>query len=600
VRPTTDGARVDNRSNVAFARRGMRYARSPSRRYEDGRSVSVVTTSHGKFPRMTRIDSAHSQPISRRTFLGVLGVGAVTSSATTALLVRGATAQTVRRRRFVVSEDRFGRIFPQLDPFFRENTPRLKAALEDIGKRGGMLDARDELGDGGKAAAIALIANPSLSTNNPNNPGQTAGSTFMGQFLDHDMTFDLTSRLAVVAEPTESPNERTPALDLDSVYGGGPSHDPSLYVPVPRGSRERPTKLRIESGGLFEDLPRTADGTAIIADPRNDENMMIAGLQAAVILFHNHAVDLVARDRRLSSEAIFERARQLTTWHYQWMIVHEFLPAFIGRTQVADIMRSGRQYYRPEVGYIPVEFQGAAYRFGHSMVRPSYRANLAGEQDGSPFFGMIFDPAGEGQTDPIDLRGGVRARRRFIGWQTFFDFGSRFTDPGTENPAVKPNKLIDTTISTPLLQLPLQTIAGAVTGDVISLPSRNLLRHITWAIPSGQSIARLMRAPVLTADNDEVLRQLRSYGLGLEDSTPLWLYVLREARVLGEGRHLGPVGGRIVGEVFLGLLQHDRHSYVWQRGWRPTLPQRNGRVTGEYTMIDFLTFAGVAPDQRGQ
>ena len=399
---------------------------------------------------MMRIDSARSQRISRRRFLGVLGVGAVTSSATTALLARGAVAQTVRRRRFVVSEDRFGRLFPQLDPFFRDNTPRLRAALEDIGRRDGMLDARDELGDGGKAAAIALIVNPSLSTNNPNNAEQTAGSTFVGQFLDHDMTFDLTSRLAVVAEPTESPNERTPALDLDSVYGGGPNHDPSLYVSVPRGSRERPTKLRIESGGLFEDLPRMADGTAIVADPRNDENMMIAGLQAAVILFHNHAVDLIARDRRLSSEEIFERARQLTTWHYQWMIVHEFLPAFVGQALVTDIVRNGRQYYRPDVGYIPVEFQGAAYRFGHSMVRPSYRANLAGEQDGSPFFGMIFDPAGEGQTDPIDLRGGARARRRFIGWQTdvlrlrFAFHGPRYRQPRGETEQAHRHHDLDT------------------------------------------------------------------------------------------------------------------------------------------------------------
>jgi hypothetical protein len=298
---------------------------------------------------------------------------------------------------------------------------------------------------------------------------------------------------------------------------------------------------------------------------------------------------------------VFERARRITTWHYQWMIVHEFLPAFTGQSMVSDILRNGRRYYRPDVGFVPVEFQGAAYRFGHSMVRPSYRANLAGETDGSSFFGMIFDPSGEGQADPVDLRGGARASRRFIGWQTFFDFGPGFTDPGSTNPAIRPNKLIDTAISTPLLRLPLQTIAGGAPGDVISLPSRNLLRHVTWALPSGQSIARLMRAPVLTGDNDGVLRQLRGYGLGLDDSTPLWLYVLREARVLGEGgRHLGPVGGRIVGEVFIGLLALDRDSYFWQRGWRPTLPQRSGRVTGEFTMVDFLTFAGVAPDQRGQ
>jgi hypothetical protein len=537
----------------------------------------------------------------RRRFLGTLAAGTLATGASSTLLGRIAGAQPPSSRRFVIREDRFGRMFPQLDPFFRDNSSRLRAALQDIGKVGGMLDARDQLGDGGKAAAIALIADPTLSANNPNNPGQAAGSTFIGQFLDHDMTFDLTSRLAVVTEPTESPNERTPGLDLDSVYGGGPLADPSLYVPVPRGSRARPTKLRIEHGGLFEDLPRARDGSAIIADPRNDENMMIAGLQAAFILFHNHAVDVVAGDRRLSSEEVFEKARQLTTWHYQWMVVHEFLPAFIGQAMVTDILRNGRRYYRPEVGFIPIEFQGAAYRFGHSMVRPSYRANLAGDNDGTAFFGMVFDPTGEGQADPVDLRGGARARRRFIGWQTFFDFGPTFTDPGATTPAIRPNKLIDTSISTPLLRLPIQTIAGGVPGDIVSLPSRNLLRHVTWAIPSGQSIARALRAPVLTGDNDEVLRQLRTYNLDLDDSTPLWFYVMREGRVLGEGgRHLGPVGGRIVGEVFLGLLQLDRDSYLRQRNWRPTLPQRNGRVTGEFKMVDFLTFAGVAPDQRGQ
>jgi hypothetical protein len=210
-----------------------------------------------------------SASISRRRFLRGLGVTALTTSAPSAFFLHGAQAQTPSRR-FVIREDRFGRLFPDLPPFFRENTSRLRAALVDIGKVGGRLDARDRLGDGGKAAAIALIMNPALSANNPNNPAHTAGTTFVGQFIDHDLTFDLSSRLAVVTEPTESPNERDPRFDLDSVYGGGPFQDPELYVPVPRGSRPRPTKLRIENGGLFEDVPRNADGSAIIADPRND------------------------------------------------------------------------------------------------------------------------------------------------------------------------------------------------------------------------------------------------------------------------------------------------------------------------------------------
>jgi hypothetical protein len=487
-------------------------------------------------------------------------------------------------------------MFPDLAPFFRENTPGLQNALREIGKPGGLMDAGDSLGDGGEAAAINLIVNP--GSRNPDNPTHTAGATFMGQFLDHDMTFDLTSRLAVVTEPTSSPNERTPMFDLDSLYGGGPLADPGLYV-SPRNRRERPTRLRIERGGLFEDVPREADGTAIVADPRNDENMVISGLQAAFILFHNKCVDLIERDGQMSSEEVYERARRLTTWHYQWMIVHEFLPLFIGQAMVDDILRNGRRFYRPERAYMPVEFQGACYRMGHSMVRPSYRANLGGDKDGSAFFGMVFVPDGaEGNPgDPIDLRGGARAPRRFIGWQTFFDFGPAFTDaPGNPNPAVRPNKRIDTVISTPLFHLPLGTIAGGVPGDILALPQRNLLRHITWGIPSGQAIARLMEVPALSRRDTG----LSGFGFNLDESTPLWYYSLKEAEVMEDGLHLGPVGGRIVGEVFIGLLELDRDSYLSaDRRWRPTLPQRNGRVTGDFTMIDFLTFAGVAPDQRG-
>ena len=532
--------------------------------------------------------------LSRRHFLGSLGAGAATSAAPSILFLGHAHARRRRPRRFVIREDRFGRMFPSLGPFFNDVSPRLLGALREMGEPGGLMDARDALDQG----PVALIANPALSVNNPNNTTHTAGTTFMGQFFDHDMTFDLTSRLGTPAEPTDSPNARTPALDLDSLYGGGPLEDPDLYVPVGRRSRERPTRLRIEHGGLFEDLPRHRDGSANIADPRNDENLMIAGLQAAFIMFHNRAVDLVARERRQSSEEVFRRARQLTTWHYQWMIMHEFLPQFVGQPLVNDILRNGRRYFRPEIGFMPVEFQGAAYRFGHTLVRPSYRANLQGDVDATgqpaPFFGMVFDPAAEGQADPIDLRGGARARRRFIGWQTFFDF-DLFEADGLA-PAVKSNKLIDTRISTPLFNLPLGAIAS---GDPpTSLPQRNLLRHVTWSLPSGQSVARHMRVPVLSGSD---FAELRGFRLRLEDATPLWYYILREAAVMENGQRLGPVGGRIVGEVFVGLLQLDPESYLSaQRPWRPTLPARTGRLTGDFRMVDFLTFAGVDPASRKQ
>jgi len=472
-------------------------------------------------------------------------------------------------------------MFPELAPF-AEPSPQLSAALLEIGKPGGILDAKDDL----EAGPANLIAEESLNANNPNNPLHTAGTTFVGQFMDHDITFDLASRLGVPTAAELSPNLRDPAFDLDSVYGGGPIADPGLYEKADRG--RYPTKFKVESGGAFEDLPR-AGNTAIIGDPRNDENVMIAGLHAAFLLFHNKVVDLLhgnglkldgQRGRRDDPGDLFRRARRLTTWHYQWMILQEFLPLFVGQETVNDILQNGRKFYRPEVTQIPVEFQGAAYRFGHSIVRPSYRANFTG-LNGQPFFGMIFDPSQVNNPDPDDLRGGCRAARRYIGWQTFFDFGDG---------NVKPNKLIDTKISTPLFDLPLAAIASGDPPTV--LPQRNLLRQITWQLPSGQGIAKRMGLPALSAGD---LTELKAFGLNLHESTPLWYYVLKEAELVQKGLRLGPVGARIVGEVIIGLLQLDRRSFMARDPhWKPTLPTRSGKVTGEFRMIDFLSLAGVA------
>jgi hypothetical protein len=264
------------------------------------------------------------------------------------------------------------------------------------------------------------------------------------------------------------------------------------------------------------------------------------------------------------------------------MILHEFLPLFIGDELTRSLLRRGRRVYRPKVAFIPIEFQGAAYRFGHSMVRPSYRANLAGAA-GDPFFGLIFDPAAGG-ADPSDLRGGARAPRRFVGWQTFYDFGDG---------QVKPNKLIDTKISTPLFDLPLGAIASH--DPPTALPQRNLLRHVTWGMPSGQRIARELGVDRLSRRD---LHELSGLGANLDRSTPLWYYVLKEAELIEGGRRLGPVGARIVGEVIVGLLDLDPIGYrTIEPGWRPTLPSAN---PGDFRMTDFLRFAGVDPATRGQ
>lgn len=492
------------------------------------------------------------------------------------LLAAGAalSALSVPQAMAAPRADRFGRLFPEL-PAFASATPEVQAALLKIGEKGGILDAKDELERG----PVDLIVVESLNANNLNAdlPNGTAGTTFMGQFMDHDMTFDTTSPLGVSTQPERSPNAREPALDLDAVYGKGPKATPQFYDPADR------VKFKVESGGLFEDLPRSVGGAAIIADPRNDENLIIAGLHAAFLLFHNHAVDQVREAGVSHPKEVFAEARRLLTWHYQWVVLHEILPSFIGQPLVNEIRRNGRRFYHPKnqkAAFIPVEFQAAAYRFAHSIVRPSYRANFTGDPGGEfdpQFFGMIFDPAGQGQADPIDLRGGARPpapSRRFIGWPTFFAFDD----------TVRPRKRIDTRISTPLFNLPLGAIPSGA--PPTSLPQRNLLRHLTWDLPSGQSIANRMGVTALDASD---FPELAGFGLGLESNTPLWYYVLKEAELMEGGQILGPVGGRIVGEVIIGLLQTDRNSFLSvQPDWRPTLG-----ATGKFQMVDFLNFAGV-------
>jgi hypothetical protein len=508
---------------------------------------------HGKAVRTSR----------RQGILMLVVVVAVVASGPTSAGQDQAGEQESRSRNF-------GRIF-HLPPF-AVASPEITAALLELGKRGGLMDARDNLG----AGPVALIVDPELSRNNRNNPNHTAGVTFLGQFLDHDMTFDTTSRLGIPTNPRTAPNARSPYFDLDSVYGDGFTGSPLLYDPAD------PAKFRLESGGLLEDLPRDGSGRAIIADPRNDENLIIAGLHCAVLLFHNHAVDIVRGEHsNWPVGEIFREARRLTTWHYQWVILHEVLPLLVGSAMVDDVMARGLQFYRPPNGqaFIPVDFQ-IAYRFGHSMVRPSYRANFTGHQ-GGPFFAMLFEATQDG-VEPNDLRGGFRSPRRFVGWQTFFRFA------GFEND-VRPNKRIDTKLSTPLFDLPLGAIPAGT--PPTSLAQRNLLRHLTWRLPSGQSIAAAIGAPALTEHD---LADLSSIYQPFVNSTPLWYYILKEAEVFEDGLHLGPVGGRLVAEVFIGLLRTDPEGFLTRE---PQFTPWLGGIAGTFQMTDLLEFAGVA-DKR--
>ena len=509
---------------------------------------------------------SHAAPdgVSRRRFLTVAGAGVLGATAlgSADILLGGAThaaASTVNQ---------FGRMFPSLPPF-APASDAVKAALADIGKVGGLMDAKDPLNQG----AEALAENQAFSNNNLDNTTHTAGTTYFGQFVDHDLTLDNTTQPGV---PSPLPaNGRTTALDLDSLYGGGPSASPALYNPADMA------KFKVGFGGRFEDLPRQPNNVAIVGDARNDENLILGGLTAGYLLFHNKVVDRL-RSQGVPNSQVFAQARQLVTWHYQWVIVHEFLPQIIGWAMWQNIQQSGRQVYRPEPGpaFMPVEFAGAAYRFGHSQVRPSYLVNSTGD-NGQEFYAFIFDASQSG-SDPGDLRGGVRAPRRYVDWPFFFEFFS-----GTP---IRWNKRIDTRISTPILNLPVGTLPGG-TGPA-SIATRDLLRHLTYGLPSGQAVARAIGAQVLGPDR---FRELAPYGLGFDANTPLWYYILREADQMTGALSLGTVGGRIVGETIFGILQLDPTSYLNQPNWKHTLP---ARVQGQFTQADLLNFAGVGPANR--
>jgi hypothetical protein len=497
----------------------------------------------------------------------------------------------------------FTRMFPDL-PSFAEQTDTARRTVQRLGARGGILDAQDNLTD-----PVRSITEPAVfSPRNRDNPNMTAGVTFLGQFLDHDLTLDKNSPLNENTSPGEILNFRTAAFDLDSVYGDGPSGSPQLY-----DSSSGRIKFIVETipgsdavsrhGVPRNDVPRDAKGNALIADSRNDENVILSQLHLAMLSFHNAVTDYLDEQpeyRNASAEDVFAEARRLVTWHYQWIILHEFLPATIGQDRVDRMQAEGLHYYYPRqrarrmdkkeergLALIPIEFAVAAYRFGHSQARPSYRLNF-GATGGSPFFAFLFDDNQDpNSSDPDDLRGGKRAPRRFVDWQTFFNFGDSNS---------RPNKRIDTKLSSVIMNLPGSRAAspGLPADGLQSLPARTLTRHVNFGLPSGQALAQKMHLPVLTP---EQLADLATYAADskstLDNSTPLFFYVLKEAELMEDGLRLGPVGASIVGEVFMGLLKRDKGGFLHAHpDWRPTLPSAQ---PGRFMMTDLLKFAGVVP-----
>ena len=411
-------------------------------------------------------------------------------------------------------------------------------------------------------------------------PNLFAGFTFIGQFIDHDITFDNTPLDLQKADPDATVNFRTPRYDLDSVYGRGPTNEPKFYDPTDRD------KLYVTpNGDGVEDMQRDNDGRAIIPELRNDENLIIVQFHKAVAKFHNRIVDY-ARAQGIRREWVFETARRLTRWHYQWAVIHDFLPAFVGDELVPNgtVYKEvdakppviNLNYYKPTNRdgrpFMPIEFAVAAYRFGHSIIRPFYVINqFTLDEGGVPVFGSDggFNLNG-GRPIPKDLA---------MVWKNILPVDPTF-------PARKPRK-IDTKLSLPLTQLPGSVVPPP--DPTIHLAIRNMLRGKKVGLPSGQQVARAMRVNVLS--NAELGL---SNDPGWKGEAPLWFYILKEAELPPYNtQRLGAVGGRIMAEVLVGLLQRDPNSYLYlDPSWKPAPPI--APTTGQFTFVDLLKYAGDA------
>jgi hypothetical protein len=394
------------------------------------------------------------------------------------------------------------------------------------------------------------------------NPTIPAGYVYLGQFIDHDITFDPTSALDRRNDPEGLINFRTPRFDLDSVYGSGPFDEPFQYQAD--GSHAGFALLVEDRGG--PDLPRNAQQRALIGDPRNDENGIVSQLHVAFLRLHNRLMDDL-QAQLPDARTRFAEAQRQAQWHYQWVVVHDFLRRTIGadlhdRLLVTTNEDGGARestrlrHYRHKINpYLPVEFSAAAYRFGHSQVRDEYNINRT-------FRRRLFDPSGD------DFRGFQALRP---GWHASWPF---FFELDGQPPQL--SRRIDANLAPSLT-----TLQGA-SGDDANLPLRNLLRGAALGLPSGEAVARRMSLSPLPPQH---------LAPATAGRTPLWFYVLREAQVLHAGEHLGPVGGRIVGETLLGLLRADQQSYLQlDPTWQPKLPARSGDARS-FDMADLLTYA---------
>jgi hypothetical protein len=344
------------------------------------------------------------------------------------------------------------------------------------------------------------------------------------------------------------------------------------------------------------DLPRRladdpeAPKRAIIGDPRNDENLIVAQTHLAFLKFHNTVVDRLQASG-IEQEKLYQEARRIVVQHYQSIVLHDLVPRLVAPAVFNDVLAYGRKVYFPQGAptgsrlCMPIEFSVAAYRLGHSMIRPAYQWNKVfnsqGPHERVPSLNLFF----EFSKLSGDLGGAPTLPSDWIAdWRRMYDFSEQLG--GVRHPQLNVTRLIDTNLANSLQNLPEFAIVEQE--HLRFLAARNLLRGRLVGLPTGQDVA--MKLGVVEMTPTEVASGLHSAIVmagGFDTKTPLWFYILKEAEVQQGGLRLGEVGSRLVTETFHGLVEGSDHSILKEKGWKPTLPAQH---PDRFTMKDLLLF----------
>jgi hypothetical protein len=454
--------------------------------------------------------------------------------------------------------------------------------------------------------------------------------TYWGQFIDHDITAN-TDRKNSVTDVTREPlvplmpaevvrdlkNLRQPSLNLDSLYGDGPFAAPAPAMPGPAydGIAFRIGEVaQVNDDGSAppgdhvtapddprHDLPRNGSDP-LIGDGRNDENLIVAQLHVAMLRFHNAVLEWVrANERPYDDQQAFERTRDLVRWHYQWLVVHDYLKTIALPGVVDKVLLTTPQHFTPPDGetYMPLEFSVAAYRFGHSMVRNGYDFNRNFGKPGTvlPFapFNLIFAFTGAARPKPFAGKTKVLPFNWVIEWDRMVHKG--------DSDATHFARKIDTRLAPALDDMinqisPQEMLTPPLEAILKRLAVRNLLRGYQLCLPTGQAVAGALGVAPLTeaelqqGNTDEINAALAAGGF--LQNTPLWFYVLKEAEVRANGNYLGEVGSRIVVETLIGQLLADPDSYLRRGdGWTPLLGAMPAGGEPIVTIADLFRFAGL-------